>query len=590
MFQYKVLYNTRASPVTPLLRTQQKVPEATQNEHTQTYKQRYRELPGLVLLGLGTGAITAILILIFRSLIELPDLFLPFFNGPDDLEELPPLWRFLIPAGCATLLGIYWKTQSADNRRIGITHIHERLSYHHGNLPVPNLVNQLIGAVLALGSGHPVGREGPGVHIGAALSSWMGLKVGLPFSSQRLLVGCGSAAAIAALFNLPLAGILFAMEVILLEYNLLGFTAIIISAVSADTVTQIVLGSPEPLMINTDKLPLHLELPLLLALSVTIAVGGWIFQQVQLYAVRLPRPQVTQRFMLAGAIVGGIAIYFPGVLTPTHLVTYQVIDGHMGTEALFEFTLIYLFITPLILGLGIPGGVIGPAMALGALAGALVSTFFNSLGANTDLAIYALIGMAAMMSAIIHAPLAALIAVFELTGDTQTLAAAMLVIVGSDLIMRSGFGKPSIFERLLINQGLSRNTQVYRRVMMSTSVQAVMSRSIALFDPKLDTTALHLTLAQCDWMIRQEEQGYLLLKGGRSTDIEGDKYDWDNLESYDAPPWIEVKMISSKASLLQALDQTREAQSEMLVVQQRGKPIGVISEEHILSYYRDRAE
>ena len=561
-------------------------------EQDQSFRQRYRRLPELILLGLGTGLITALLIVLFRWLLELPEILLAGFTNTASLAELPSHWRFIIPLSGAVLLWAYWRRQPSDSRRVGITHIHERLSHHHGDLPMRNLINQLIGAALSLGTGQPVGREGPAVHLGAALSSWLGSRLGLPSSMQRLLVGCGSAAAIAALFNLPLAGILFAMEVVLLGYNLIGFTAIIISAVSADFVTQMILGKPESIILVTDQLALYLELPLLLLLSLLIASGGWIFQQTQIFCVGLTQLSLSSRLLIAGTLVGLVAQIFPEVLTPVHTVTLDTLSGNLALSQLFGYTLVYLCLTPIVLGLGIPGGVIGPALALGALLGALISWLFNVLGATTELSVYALIGMAAMMSAVIHAPLAALIAVFELSSDTHTLGAAMLVIVGSDLIMRAGFGKPSIFERLLASQGLSLNTRLFRRVMMSTNVQEVIRRSLIQFNPNSHKISFRLQVAQVEWVVRQKDQNFFLLKGGRldqtseMKDIEAWKDEIDSEEL----PWSAVRTLSSKASLLQALELMAEAKSNIVLVVKRGKPIGLLTEGDIRRFFQERAE
>lgn len=561
-------------------------------DYNRLYRQRFKQLPELVLLGLGTGFFTALLIIIFKSLIELPIWLFSIEAAIHSLADLPNWLRFSIPLLGATLLWLYWRRQPADSRRVGITHIHERLSHHHGDLPVKNLINQLVGAVLAIGSGHPVGREGPAVHLGAALSSWLGARLGLPFSSQRLLVGCGSAAAITALFNLPLAGILFAMEVILLSYNLIGFTAVIISAVSANIVTQFVLGQPETITLLSEPLVLHTELPLLLLLAILIAAGAWLFQKVQLIGAQQSGSALSLRLIGSGLVVGLIAIVFPQILLPVHIVAIETLSSSFDLEQMLGFVCIYLLVTPFILGLGIPGGVIGPALALGAILGALVSMLFIDLGYSADAALYALIGMAAMMSAVIHAPLAALVAVFELSSDTQALAAAMIVIVGSDLLMRALLGKPSIFEQLLANQGLSFDTRVFRRVMMSTNVRSAMQRQISIVPPAADPSDIDSLAQSAVWLVSHQTQGFGLLRG----DLESEQVDesvaprWRSSPTSENSHWLSVHSISARSSLLQALDLLDDSESPVLVVQQDGKPIGVLCVTEIQHYYRELAE
>jgi len=136
--------------------------------------QRYQKLPMLSLIGLATGVVTALLIALFRWLIEIPELGISIAGLAESLSQLPPVWRVILPMAGALLLWVVWQRQPTDTRRVGITHLHEHLSYQHSALPLRNLLNQLIGAALTLGTGHPVGREGPGVHLGAAISSLLG--------------------------------------------------------------------------------------------------------------------------------------------------------------------------------------------------------------------------------------------------------------------------------------------------------------------------------------------------------------------------------------------------------------------------------
>jgi len=243
--------------------------------------QRYQKLPMLSLIGLATGVVSALLIGLFRWLIELPELGLSISGVADNLTELPAIWRFVLPLCGALLLWAIWQRQPTDFRRVGITHLHEHLSYKHSALPLPNLLNQLLGAALTLGTGHPVGREGPGVHLGAAISSLLGERFEIPASQQRLLIGCGASAAIAALFGLPLAGILFAMEVVLLEYSITGFIAVIVAAVVADQLTESLFVETVHPHLFADSINFSQELPLLLLLTIGISLSSLLFQELQ---------------------------------------------------------------------------------------------------------------------------------------------------------------------------------------------------------------------------------------------------------------------------------------------------------------------
>ena len=527
---------------------------------------QFSKLPMLVLLGLGSGLVSAIAISLFRWLIELPAALYTSMG----LDHSSFWARFSIPVVGAILFWLYWRAQPPASRRVGVPHLYEHLSYHHGELPFRNLVNQLVGAAIAIGTGQPVGREGPGVHIGAAISSFFGVKSGISFNHQRLLFGCGAAAAIAALFNTPLAGVLFAMEVILLEYSLAGFTSIIVAAVSADALTRYIFGSPEVLGHAIQSSDTLSQFPVLAVLTLCVALAGYLFQQLIITLARHRSKNLLANCLFAGVLVGLLLAFEPAFVTPVHHVMQNALEVNYSVAELWKYTLFYLLVPAIVLGVGVPGGLIGPSLTLGALIGALLSVSMGEWAQAVDATTLSLIGMAALLSAVIHAPLAALLAVFELSGSVQTLTLAMAVIVLSDLLMRSVFRLPSIFERLLQVQGLSRDTHIYRRLMMSMNVRDLMDPSV--HDHRaLDSLNL---LADANWhLVSHTEQHSILHREElhERSDEPGQK--------------CQFCTIDARASLLQAIDMMQTNGCERLVVQKHGVTQGVISQQHIEEYY-----
>jgi CIC family chloride channel protein len=444
-------------------------------------------------------------------------------------------------------------------------------------LPLPNLINQLLGAALTLGTGHPVGREGPGVHLGAAISSLLGERFEVPASQQRLLIGCGSAAAIAALFGLPLAGILFAMEVVLLEYSITGFIAVIVAAVVADQLTETLFTESVHPHLFAETINFSQEIPLLLLLTLAISLCSLFFQELQI-RVATRRSPLLGRMMMAGGLVGAVALVLPEILIPVHVSMLGAINESFTLQQILALLACYLVITPIILGLGVPGGVIGPAMAAGGLLGAVIASVSDQMQITTEVSNYALIGMAAMMSAIIHAPLAALVAVFEWSSSSHILTAAMMVIVGSELMMRSVFKRKSIFERMLSLQGMSRNTLAYRRILMSIGVDEVMSRSYSLVGSELSESDQQELLVENHWLIQRVDGKFQLARGMKPLEHEGDA----QIEQAEIPletrtQWRLIANIRDRSNLLQALDLMSENESSALIVIQRGIPVGVLT-------------
>ncbi len=197
----------------------------------------------LALVGLISGLVTGGVIIAFRWITENAQLALTPVAGPEAFEWLSWPYRLGLPIAGGLLIGVIFQRASLGSRQVGVVHVMEQLAYHSGRMPWKNAALQFFGGALSIMSGHSVGREGPVIHVGAASSSLLGQWLGFPNNSIRVLVACGVAASIAASFNTPIAGVIFAMEVVLMEYTLAGFTPVILAAVAATSLTRVVYGS-----------------------------------------------------------------------------------------------------------------------------------------------------------------------------------------------------------------------------------------------------------------------------------------------------------------------------------------------------------
>lgn len=163
----------------------------------------------LAMLGLITGVLVGVVIILFRLLIEMTQSGILPAGNPEDYESLSWQARILLGGGGGLVLGLLFHFASPTTMRVGVIHVLERLAYHEGHLSYKNMLLQFFGGAIAIISGQSVGREGPSVHLGAATASLLGQKLRMPNNSIRVLVACGAAAAIAASFNTPLAGVIF---------------------------------------------------------------------------------------------------------------------------------------------------------------------------------------------------------------------------------------------------------------------------------------------------------------------------------------------------------------------------------------------
>lgn len=436
-------------------------------------------LPQLCVLGLISGVITGALMVAFRLLLELgATLYMPN-NDPEAFEGLAPWLRALLPLVAVAMVGMFLYRQKKSARKLGVGHVIERLSYHQGRFPLRNWLNQWwVGVVSVLG-GLSAGREGPAIHLGAAASSGLGLKLRLPNNSLRVLVACGTAAGISASFNTPLAGVIFAMEVVMMEYTLMSFMPVILASTMGALVAQLVYGNEPAFRIPEVALGSLINLPWIVVTGLMIGLLAGLFIHVSQSKWLTSRP-LWLRLCLVGIATSAVAFWLPEVQGIGYDSAAAALNNQLGFQLLLALVIAKLLLTALTVAGGVPIGIIGPVLVVGAAAGALNGQLGGWLWPQhaADPGIYAMLGMAAMMGAVLQAPLAALMALLELTHSPSLMLPGMLTVVVACLTARQltrceGFFVSSVrYGRHPLQQPLM---QALSRV----SVPAVMERGLA---------------------------------------------------------------------------------------------------------------
>ncbi|OOZ40260.1 hypothetical protein BOW53_08420 [Solemya pervernicosa gill symbiont] len=465
------------------------------------------------ILGVLSGLCAGGVIILFRFLIETTQAsFLPQ-GSTENYEALDLVMRFSIPLFGAAIVALLLHSLKNEDRQVGVVHVMERLSYHQGRLPWKNAVAQFVSAAICIISGHSVGREGPAVHLGAASGSVLGQGLGLHNNTIRTLVGCGTAAAIAASFNTPLAGVIFAMEVVMMEYTIAGFTPVILAAVSATTLTRVVYGSAPAFIIPPLEFGSLLELPYILLTGIVIGTLAALFVHLlQIFTDNFEQTPLWKRIMFAGLIVGVLAIPAPEIMG----IGYDTVDaammGSISISILLIITLFKLVATTAGLGLGLPGGLIGPTLFIGATAGSAMghigmilipeSHFISSEG------FYAIIGMGAMMGATLQAPLAALVAILELTYNYNIILPGMLAIIAAGMTSSELFNKGSVFLMLLKARGLDYRNDPIAQSLRRVGVASAMERGIAAHPREISRESAEILLAETPHWILIEDDGH----------------------------------------------------------------------------------
>ena len=565
-------------------------------------------LPQLAFLGLICGLLSASVIILFHLFMTgLASPWMPQ-NNLEGFELLSPVQRLLLCVAGGLLVGLILQLLKPKSRNVGVMHVIERLDYHQGYMPLKNAVVQFFTAAISLVSGHSVGREGPSVHLGAAAGSILGQRLHIPNNGIRILVGSGVAAAISAAFNTPLAGVIFAMEVVIMEYTVIGFTPVIIAAVSATTLTRLTMSGASVLIIPEFNVNMVQELPMVAFMGAIIGCISALFIQTTMLASSIFSDKaIWVRTLLAGVITGLIAMQVPQIMGTGYDTIDQLLIGQLGFGLVVLLLIAKTFATASAIGLGIPAGLIGPTLFIGAGAGSAIGIIASNY--NPELAAssyYAMLGMAAMMAATLQAPLAALIYLLELTGDQAIILPGMTAVITASLITRVFFKKSSIYRHLLLSKGLDYRNSPLSIALRRIGVASVMERNL-IEQPRYITVlqAQEILKLEPRWVMLSHEQDKRKNSLLPATDIaryinefrQGSKLTEDgilehNIDLHSIPAKrLDTASITIVATLQEAHEKMQSNQCQILYIKgahgkSKSRIYGVITREHIESSYK----
>jgi len=566
-------------------------------ENLRLHLSRPDALLQLSVLGTLTGLLAGGVIVAFRWLIESAQAgFLP--GGEIEAYEALPFWaRFALPVAGGVAIGLLFKFAARGRHVVGIVHVMERLAYHQGYLSLRGLLLQFAGGAIAIISGQSVGREGPGVHLGAASGSLLGQRLGLPNNTLRTLVGCGTSASIAASFNTPLAGVIFALEVVMMDYSLASFMPVILSAVAATSISVAVFGADPVFSIPVPELRSLLELPYILLLGVVVgAFSSGFIQLTRRTADYFRERDFLLRTTLAGVIVGLCALAFPEVMSIGYDSVNAALLGELGIGVLFGVAVFKLLATSSAVALGIPGGVVGPTLIMGAMLGGALGVIATLISPDNSSGVgfYALLGLGAMMGATLQAPLAALTAMMELTGHPGIIFPGMLAIVMAGLTSSELFRTPSIFRALLHARGMDYRNDPIMAALRRIGVASVMERGFVRADKRIPRASIKELLAsEPRWvLVDDEEHRPVALLPAVDLLRAGEESEYEELDLLKIPAERrQVAAIYREADMEQARRQLADSGMEALYVERQIAPgimriYGILTREQVEAAYR----
>ncbi|MCP4690930.1 MAG: chloride channel protein [Desulfobacterales bacterium] len=358
-------------------------------------------------------------------------------NLLEHVQALPWQSKIWVPAAGGLVVGplVYFYAREAKGH--GVPEVMEAVALKNGLIRKRIVVVKSLASAICIGSGGAVGREGPIVQIGSAIGSTIGQMLQVSTDRMKTLVGCGAAAGIAATFNAPIAGAMFALEIIIGDFGLATFSPIVISSVTATAVSRHFLGDVPAFIVPAYELVSAWEFPIYVTLGVFCTLVAVLFIVV-LYRIEdlfeaLKFPEYLKA-ALGGVILGAMALFFPHILG----VGYGSIDlalvQKLSWQLMLLLVLCKILATSITIGSGGSGGIFAPSLFLGAMAGGFFGVIAHDLfpGITASPGAYSIVGMGAVVSAATHGPLTAILMLFEMTGDYKIILPLMIAcIIGS---------------------------------------------------------------------------------------------------------------------------------------------------------------
>lgn len=369
-------------------------------------------------------------------------------------EGLAWYWVLMIPMIGGITVGIILHHFTPDGRVRSVADVIEGAALNHGRVEKKAGIASALSSMITLGTGGSTGREGPVVHIAAMLSSWVSNLIRADGITGRDLLGCAVAAAVSASFNAPIAGALFALEVVLRHFAVHAFAPIVIASVAGTVINRSIFGdTAEFALPGTSALEFYSELPAFLLLGLVSGLVAVTLMRCVFWAddfesrlqSRLGLPYWL-RPVIAGALLGLLAIQFPHIIGVGYETTSAALTGQLALHEAVVFAALKALAVAITMAGRMGGGIFSPSLMIGALTGLAFGLIATSVlpdisGSHT---LYALAGMGAVAAAVIGSPISTTLIVFELTGDWQTGLAVMVSVslstaLASRLVDRSFF-------------------------------------------------------------------------------------------------------------------------------------------------------
>jgi len=516
------------------------------------------------------------------------------------LEWLHPFrhywWAFVLPALGAMLSSLYLEKIAREGAGHGVPEVIYAVSRYGGLLRLRSSYSRLIASFLTIGSGGSAGPEAPVVMSGSAIGSNIAKFLDLNDRQRITLVGCGTAGAIASIFNAPIAGLVFAIEVILGEWKFVNIIPIAIAAVAGAQVSQAII--PEQVLFNHQLFQVGFaDIMASLCLAVVTAMVSVLFTKVLRQTGKFAKKSsfpLWVRAIVGGSTVGIIGIFMPVVLGEGYHFIQSMISGTFSMSVFITFVAVFakIFATAMTLGWGGSGGIFAPCLLIGSLTGIvfhkLLFGLFPTIGCASEGA-YALLGMTGLISGVMQAPLTGIFLIVEITGGYETILP--VIVVSSISSTMSHYIEPaSFYLKELIERGQFLRPGTDARILSDLNISELIETDYIKVSEDMVFRKFIETIKTSDqnfWPVIEdrtdEYKGVIQISTIRKYALDPSMYDMIFLNQIMD---TEIMTASLDNDLQEVLDMMDINNMDHIPVVENDRFIGMISKTRILDLYR----
>ena len=553
-----------------------------------------------VVVGLASGIAAVIL----KNLVHIIAYWLQNLNGLLNLNYL----YLIYPIIGIFLALMFMKYVIKKPSGHGVPGILFALSQKKGNIEKHNMFSSIITSSLTVGFGGSVGLEGPIVSTGAALGSNIGKAFHLSYRQIRLMIGCASAGAVASIFNAPIAGIIFSLEILMLDLTMYALIPLLISSVSAILTSYLIIGNDAlyPLAVTSGfsigHIPFYIELGVLCGFvsayfSLVYKKMSRIFDKMSMY----------KRLLIGGGILGLLIFLFPSLYGEGYKEVNLCLANdisHIFSRSIFAYfsdntIAIMVILLAIILfkaiatsatfGAGGVGGIFAPSLFIGAHLGVLFAILINYTGlGNVSVSNFALIGMAGVMSGIMYAPLFAIFLIAEVSGG-YALILPLMIASASSYLMVVYFSPNSVYTSQLAEQSLLLTHDKDKSTQRLMKIDSLIEKNFTTVTPDMTLGELIKTITNSKRNIfpvidKNEFKGIVFLDDVRHLILNQELYDIVTVSDVMYMPSPIVKITDNMESVVKKFQNS--SHYNLPVLDEKGKYIGFVSRANTFSTYQ----